>query len=300
MKFATYMMQQRANGTDVDVWEMQDLVDVVEEFCRQQDLEMGSMTESNEDQTPPSDSQNEENQEEGVIYEQEKRHQTFLGTPEDHLDANVDRFKSEAIGKRQKKEKTLSFFSRREQILEGNIDPNTIPEEDYAPESQIDLAGSNEEDLENADETDEALSTPKTMVTQKSENKGKEEEDEEEKDPASPGIKRLQSRAYTAQGIKLHKTELNNIKDMRVEVIGSEVVNEGWLSAKYLSLKLKVLPSNTEIDRRDKDFNSLREYFLKAYPHILVPALNDRKSTMKEDEWYVHKRKMVIDKFINK
>jgi hypothetical protein len=33
------MMAQRPNGTDVDVWTMEDLVEAVEEFIRQQEVE---------------------------------------------------------------------------------------------------------------------------------------------------------------------------------------------------------------------------------------------------------------------
>lgn len=39
LKFAKYMNEQRVNGTDVDVWSMDDLTIAVEEFIRQQDLE---------------------------------------------------------------------------------------------------------------------------------------------------------------------------------------------------------------------------------------------------------------------
>jgi hypothetical protein len=126
----------------------------------------------------------------------------------------------------------------------------------------------------------------------------KSSENEESKD--SCPLVRLETKIYSCPGYKMHHTKISQTKDLSVKVLHSEVVDEGFFSAKYLSFKLKVLPWDTEIERRDKDFNSLREHLVKTNPHLLIPPLSDSKTIMKNDQWYLHKRKFIIENFVNK
>lgn len=131
-----------------------------------------------------------------------------------------------------------------------------------------------------------------------SNNSDRSSENEESKD-VSP-VFRQETNIYSCPGYKMHNTQISDIHNLSVKVLDSEVVDEGFFSAKYLSFKLKVLPWDTDIDRRDKDFNGLRDFLVKTFPHILIPPLSESKTIMKNDQWYLHKRKFIIENFVNK
>jgi hypothetical protein len=197
---------------------------------------------------------------------------------------------------RQTHTKNMSYYSRRDYILSGGV----IEPMEQSP--QADEEQKLEEDEENIDEdNDEAeISKPKITKTELSKVHEDLQWQEDEKEDPSPKFKKGVSIATTAPGLKLPLTELNRTKGLNIKVLSHEIVNEGFFSASYLSFKIQVLPWETIIDRRDKDFNTLREYFVKAYPHILIPPISSKKNTKKNDEWYIHKRTNLITRFINK
>lgn len=64
------MMAQRENGVDVDVWTMDEIVPVVEEFIRQQDSEMaGDLSVDLAQDTTPEDSYREDSLPESSLVE---------------------------------------------------------------------------------------------------------------------------------------------------------------------------------------------------------------------------------------
>jgi hypothetical protein len=54
------------------------------------------------------------------------------------------------------------------------------------------------------------------------------------------------------------------------------------------------------VERKDKDFNILREYLVKKYPHILVPACPDHFSQTKFEESTCVKKMELLEMFMNK
>lgn len=152
----------------------------------------------------------------------------------------------------------------------------------------------------NAGEAGEnAAKRPKPIKGIKATNQSDKSSENEESKDVSP-FNRQETKIYSCPGYKMHDTQITDTKSLSVKVMDSEVVDEGFFSAKYLSFKLKVLPWDTEIDRRDKDFNGLRDFLVKTFPHILIPPLSESKTIMKNDQWYLHKRKFIIENFLNK
>lgn len=327
VKFANFMIMRRNNGTDVDVWEMDELMEVVEDFIRQQEKEAGVYSEPVSDISDKYKDLEEDLDEpyQPADYEDEDKHGAHspLTPPKDiHFPSKnedvpryatfVDYGPRDDTGSlepgnqpnKRHRDQTMSFFSRREQIMSGMPVNDTIVE-DESPGNEEDQTGEGGQggNINLRDEIEDSKPYNYETAKPKQEYKGDNRSQEEErKDVTSPRMARMQTQAepYTVPGLKLPLTELNRTKDLRIEVIGSEIVDEGFFSAKYLSFKLKVLPWDTVIERRDKDFNVLHDYFVKAFPHILIPPINGKSTTKKYDEWYTHKRKFIIKRFMNK
>lgn len=326
IKFANFMVMRRTNGTDVDVWEMDELMEVVEDFIRQQESEAGVYSEPvtdipdkykdlEEDHDEPYQPSPYEHEEEHASRsplappmdiqfpsksEDVPRYATFVDYgPRD----DIDNLAPESQPKKRQRDQTMSFFSRREQIMSGMPVNDTIVE-DESPGNEEDQTGEGGQgNINLRDEVEDSKPHSYETAKPKQEYKGDNRSSEEErKEIVSPRMARMQTHAepYTVPGLKLPLTELNRTKNLKVEVVGSEVIDEGFFSAKYLSFKLKVLPWDTVIERRDKDFNVLHDYFVKAFPHILIPPINGNSTTKKFDEWYTHKRKFIIKRFMNK
>lgn len=247
------MLSQRQNGTDVDVWDMDDLVEAVEEFIRQQTVP--------EERSPRYDHTDEVS----VSNEHQSDYTQPIGPPEylqypsksediysygnfDEPD-NIQKSESLQPQQKKKKDKTLSFFSRRELIVEGEPIP-------HVEETQI-VEDEKEDEPENVD--DDYDTGYREVKTAKPIEFPQKYQEEEEKVSTPKMVKQSTSIVTAVPGIKMPLTELNRTKGLYVEILDSEIVDEGFFSAKYLSFKVKVMPFDTVIDRRDKDFNTLRE-----------------------------------------
>jgi hypothetical protein len=55
-----------------------------------------------------------------------------------------------------------------------------------------------------------------------------------------------------------------------------------------------------KVERKDKDFNFLRDYLVKAFPHILVPAVPEYHSAKILDKNFMRKRESLLNRFMNK
>lgn len=206
-----------------------------------------------------------------------------------------------------KTEKALSFASRREYIISGNTAALEVLEqssENEASKAEGSMLEQNEDFKdENVDEDiDEGVSQVKAIPVSESYQEHGDKTDDQKKEDSkkSPRMKKEASSTFSIPGLKLPLTELNRTKNMTCKIISSEIISEGFFSASYLSFKLTIFPWETEIERRDKDFNTLREYFEKMFPHVLLPPISDRKNTKKHDDWYIHKRTNILQRFLNK
>lgn len=52
--------------------------------------------------------------------------------------------------------------------------------------------------------------------------------------------------------------------------------------------------------RRDKDFNVLREYLNKVYPHIMVPVIGACKQKKEYEPKFLRNRQNMLQRFMNK
>ena len=67
--------------------------------------------------------------------------------------------------------------------------------------------------------------------------------------------------------------------------------DEGFFAGAALTFKINTgAPFNWEVRRKDKEFNLLREYLVKMYPHILIPALLQHKQKKKFEPKFLKKR----------
>lgn len=295
-------MARKENGVDVDVWNMHDLVEVVQEFVREQDAEADAQRYGNPDNSiseespsgydvpvvDPSDNVLTPSKSEVVSnhfhfgqYEELQKTDTYQ--PEEYHQQDEDN--------------SAAYFSRRDQIMSG--DP--IPQDHEGSQHQGYDHDYRANEHDNYRNDDEDRSPKKTNTSKPVEHKVKEEDKDVDPKVDEPKmVKQHTSSISSVFGLKMPLTELNRIKDLKIEVIGTETIDEGFFSAKYLSFKLRVIPLDLAIERRDKDFNYLRDCFSKMYPHILIPPISAQKTTKKYDEWYTHKRTNIIQRFVNK
>ncbi|CAI2360426.1 unnamed protein product [Moneuplotes crassus] len=102
------------------------------------------------------------------------------------------------------------------------------------------------------------------------------------------------------EGVKLFKTRLNHEKDLKIVISDPEVVDEGFFVGKHLSFKVEVQPLSWAVHRRDKDFNILRDYLVKAFPHLVIPAAPEFNAYKSMDKSMIKKREHLLNRFMNK
>jgi hypothetical protein len=101
-------------------------------------------------------------------------------------------------------------------------------------------------------------------------------------------------------GAKLEKTELNDKKDIEISVSNPDLVDEGFFFGKHLQFTVTTTPFNWSVKRKDKDFNLLRDYLIKSFPHILIPAVPEYHAAKTLDKKFMRKRESLLNRFMNK
>jgi hypothetical protein len=96
------------------------------------------------------------------------------------------------------------------------------------------------------------------------------------------------------------KSKLNGVEDIKVRIRDPQMKDEGFFSGKHLTFKMDTKPLGWSVERKDKDFNSLRDFLVKAYPHVLVPACPEYNSVKSLDKSFLRKRESLLTRFINK
>ena len=78
---------------------------------------------------------------------------------------------------------------------------------------------------------------------------------------------------------KFEGTILNETRDLKIKLSNPQFQQDGFLgSHKYITYTVKTFPLNYEVERKDKDFNILRDLLVKKCPHLLIPACPDHYS----------------------
>jgi hypothetical protein len=65
-----------------------------------------------------------------------------------------------------------------------------------------------------------------------------------------------------------------------------------------MSFMVRTFPLDKEVKRRDRDFNILREYLVKQFPHVLIPPISEilyKNSTTSQ----INERKNILEKYVN-
>lgn len=109
-------------------------------------------------------------------------------------------------------------------------------------------------------------------------------------------------RAYkaTIPGIKTGESELNASEDVKIKIRDPALKDDGFFSGKYLCFIVETSPLGWSVERRDKDFNDLRDYLVKLYPHVLVPACPEFTHIKTLDKSFLRKRESLLTRFMNK
>ncbi len=85
-----------------------------------------------------------------------------------------------------------------------------------------------------------------------------------------------------------------------IDISDPQIQDDGFFSVKYLDFKVKLLGVEKSVRRRDKDFNTLRQYLSKMYPHVYIPTCPPHKKMKKYEADYLNKRKRNLQRFLNK
>lgn len=322
IEFANFMISLRENGTDVDVWTMDEIKQVVSDFIKSQAPQV------------------EEKDEADPYVEPENNDYAYDKNFPDYNDEE-DRAKTMATGNMglkgfnpeqpNRRERNLSYFSRREILMSGDphaqiAELNQEDEQDDDEELFNKLVEDEKEnksnnqkysDYENSqndnqdDENDNGGDTPVNIINEYFQN---DDENEDKKVETHSNSKNSENQDSLNNDkneqkeddkkifkcLKAHRSELNKIAELKVEIVDIEIVNEGFFSSSYLCFKMKVYPFAEQVSRKDKDFWELRRYLIKAFPQILIPPISEYKGSQKSDNYYIHKRRNILTRFMNK
>lgn len=276
IEFANFMISLRENGTDVDVWTMDEIKQVVSDFIKSQAPQV------------------EEKDEADPYVEPENNDYAYDKNFPDYNDEE-DRAKTMATGNMglkgfnpeqpNRRERNLSYFSRREILMSGDphaqiAELNQEDEQDDDEELFNKLVEDEKEnksnnqkysDYENSqndnqdDENDNGGDTPVNIINEYFQN---DDENEDKKVETHSNSKNSENQDSLNNDkneqkeddkkifkcLKAHRSELNKIAELKVEIVDIEIVNEGFFSSSYLCFKMKVYPFAEQVSRKDKDF----------------------------------------------
>lgn len=103
------------------------------------------------------------------------------------------------------------------------------------------------------------------------------------------------------KGVQLTKTKLNTCEGpITIVVKDPTLKDEGFFGGKHTLFTIETSPLNWKVQRKDKDFNFLRAYLVKAFPHILVPAVPEYQSAKVIEQNFMRKRESLLNRFMNK
>ena len=102
------------------------------------------------------------------------------------------------------------------------------------------------------------------------------------------------------EGNLLPQNKLSSEESLRIVVRDPQIRDEGFFIGKHLSFMVETRPLGWVVERRDKDFNVLRDYLVKAFPQILIPAVPTFQSSKSMDKAFTRKRESLLNRFVNK
>ena len=104
----------------------------------------------------------------------------------------------------------------------------------------------------------------------------------------------------TVPGVKVETSKLNDVKELKIKICEPKLNDDGFFGGKFITFQVETKPLGWKFERKDKDFNDLRDYLVKAYPHVLVPACPDFTSMKSVDKSFLRKRESLLTRFMNK
>jgi hypothetical protein len=102
------------------------------------------------------------------------------------------------------------------------------------------------------------------------------------------------------EGVLLSKNKLNEEKEIEIVVKDPQLVDEGFFAGKHLEFTIETKPFGWVVKRKDRDFNVLRDYLVKSFPHILVSAVPEYHAAKTLDPKFMRKRESLLNRFMNK
>jgi hypothetical protein len=101
-------------------------------------------------------------------------------------------------------------------------------------------------------------------------------------------------------GVLLAESKLNGHKAIDIVVKDPAIIDDGFFWGKHMQFTIETAPLGWVVFRKDKDFNILRDYLLKAFPHILIPAVPVFHVAKQLDKNFTRKRESLLNRFMNK
>lgn len=113
-------------------------------------------------------------------------------------------------------------------------------------------------------------------------------------------IPEFKARKDVVKGIKIPKSKFNTDERFTIKISNPSLIDEGFFAGKCLTFDIEVPQLGTKVTRKDKEFNTLRDYLVKAYPHVLVPACPEFVQIKTLDKSLLRKRESLLSRFMNK
>jgi hypothetical protein len=104
----------------------------------------------------------------------------------------------------------------------------------------------------------------------------------------------------TCKGIETKNTPLSSADTLTISLKSPDLKDEGFFAGKALVWVVETNPLGYKVERKDRDFNTLREYLVKKYPHVLIPACPEYFTIKELEKSVLRKRQSLLTRFINK
>lgn len=341
-QFAEFMLNERDDGLNVDVWEFRELIMSVEDFTSTHKPIVNTNTEVINDEEANNSSEQINNYEDN--YNNSNEYADNKDDPyfhEDEDDYSPDKNYSEPAeysesldNQESTPDQTPVSYSQPNEYEEPEMQSRESEYDVYARQSKemMEMRQQQEEVREQIrqkerDEERKSLKDQKKVEreerrkTKAGKRAAKEAKVNETKSAIEAQLEEalknenmaktfsemtpknildFKNRKDKLPGVQVPKTKLNGQEKIKVLVQEPEIVDEGFFLGKHLTFTIQTSPLGWKVKRRDKDFNVLRDYLVKAYPHILVPMCPEHHSTKSIDKNFLRKREHLLNKFMNK
>ena len=313
-EFSHYMLSLKENGTDISNWTMDELKAIVENFIKIHKDDKGKEKSGNgakpSNETPDTTDTDDSLEK----FFADSKSNNKAPAKENNTNEAINQVKTDNDAKdpeneskpanNLKKRDTMqvkpgaSYLSLMDAIFEADEEDKAIEyvgdEEHKNSEQNSDMVVG-KEPLRRAapiDKNDnQLLDNPEDAKVASLTEKVTEENKKAEKLENKPNIIEI-------PGFKAGKNALSKGNSLKVSISDPQIHDDGLFSRKFITFLVKTPELKYEVRRKDRDFNTLYEYFCKIFPHIYVPTCPEPKKDKMDDNAF-EKRAKQLETFIN-